>query len=261
MTTTAVAERTIPVAATGDRFYVRMATACLAVAVVGFAPTYWVPMLRGTLDVHPLAHLHAAVFYGWLLLLIKQSSLASAGRLARHRSLGMLGVALATAMLFVGIGMAIDSIRALDAAGLGEQGRRFAIVPLTAAPFFAGMFALAVAKARNRELHNRLILVATISLLQAAVGRWFVLLLAPPRPAGLTGPLIPPPVAVTIMPGLVADLLIVVAMIHDRRTRGRIHPAYLIGGAAVVFLQVIRVPLSATTAWAHVVNWVMAVAP
>ena len=261
MTTTAVAERVIPVAATGDRFYVRMATACLVVAVVGFAPTYWVPMLRGTLDIHPLAHLHAAAFYGWLLLLIKQSSLASAGRLARHRSLGMLGVALATAMLFVGIGMAIDSIRELDAAGLGEQGRRFAIVPLTAAPFFAGMFALAVAKARNRELHNRLILVATISLLQAAVGRVFLLLLAPPRPAGFTGPLIPPPVAVTIMPGLVADLLIVVAMIHDRRTRGRIHPAYLIGGAAVVFLQVIRVPLSATTAWAHVVNWVMAVAP
>ena len=63
------------------------------------------------------------------------------------------------------------------------------------------------------------------------------------------------------MPGLVVDLLIVVAMIHDRRTRGRIHPAYLIGGAAVLFLQVIRVPLSTTTAWAHVVNWVMAVAP
>ena len=261
MTTTAVAERAIPVAATGDRFYVRMATACLVVAVAGFAPTYWVPMLRGTLDVHPLAHLHAAVFYGWLLLLIKQSSLASAGRLARHRSLGMLGVALATAMQFVGIGIAIDTIRELDAAGLGEQGRRFSIVPLTAAPFFAGMFALAVAKARNRELHNRLILVATISLLQAAVGRWFVLLLAPPPPAGFTGPLIPPPVAVTIMPGLVADLLIAVAMIHDRRTRGRIHPAYLIGGAAVLFLQVIRVPLSTTTAWAHVVNWVMAVAP
>ena len=259
--TTAVAERATPATATGDRFYVRMATACLVVAVVGFAPTYWVPLLRGTLEIHPLAHLHATVFYGWLLLLIKQSSLASAGRLARHRSLGMLGVALATAMLFVGVGMAIDSIRQLDAAGFGEQGRRFSVVPLTAAPFFVGMFAVAVAQAKNRELHNRLMLVATISLLQAAVGRWFLLLLASPRPDGFIGPLMPPPVAVTILPGLVTDLLIGVAMMHDRLTRGRIHPAYLIGGAAVVCLQVIRVPLSATNAWARVVNWVMAVAP
>ena len=261
MTTIAVAEGTIRTAATADRFYVKLATACLIVAFVGFAPTYWGPMVRGTLDVPPLVHLHAAVFYGWMLLLIKQSSLAAAGRLARHRSLGMLGVALATSMLFVGTGMAIHNIRTLDAAGLGEAGRRFSIVPLTAAPFFAGLFAIAVANAKNRDIHNRLMLVATISLLQAAVARWMILLLAPPRPEGFTGPLPPPPVAVTIMPGLVSDILLIVAMVHDRRMHGRVHPAYWIGGAALVFLQVIRVPLSTTAAWAHVVNWVLAVAP
>ena len=261
MTTIAVAERARPAAVTADRFYVRMATACLLVAVVGFAPTYWVSLLRGTLDVPPFTHVHAALFYGWLLLLIKQSSLAAAGRLARHRSLGMLGVAVATAMLFVGTGLAIMRVRALDAAGLGEAGRRFAIVPLTGVVFFAGVFAIAVANAKKRELHNRLMLVATISMLQAAVGRWFLLFLAPSGPEGVTGPLPSPPVAVTILPGLVSDLLLVAAMIHDRRARGQVHPVYWIAGAALVFVQVVRVPLSYTAAWAHVVNWIVAVAP
>jgi len=52
------------VALRGDRFFVRMGAACFVIAVVGFAPTYWVPLFRGTLDVAPLAHLHALFFYG-----------------------------------------------------------------------------------------------------------------------------------------------------------------------------------------------------
>lgn len=34
---------------------------------------------------------------------------------------------------------------------------------------------------------------------------------------------------VSVLPGLTVDLLIVVAMIYDRRTRGRVHPAFLVG--------------------------------
>lgn len=45
-----------------------MAWVFLAVGVLGFAPTYWVPMLRGSLQVEPLTHIHALLFYGWLVL-------------------------------------------------------------------------------------------------------------------------------------------------------------------------------------------------
>lgn len=38
------------VAAGGERFYVRMAATFVAIAVIGFAPTYWIPLFRGTLD-------------------------------------------------------------------------------------------------------------------------------------------------------------------------------------------------------------------
>ena len=105
------------------------------------------------------------------------------------------------------------------------------------------------------------VLVATISILQAAAGRWFALFLAPPPPPGVAGPFIPPPVLVSVMPGLAVDVLIVAAMIHDRRTIGRVHPAYWVAGGTVLAVQLLRVPVSATAAWAHVTYWLVALSP
>jgi hypothetical protein len=59
----------------------------------------------------------------------------------------------------------------------------------------------------------------------------------------------------------VTDLLIVAAMIHDRRTRGRVHRAYWIAGAVVLAVQVLRVPLGTTSGWQSVVSWLLLLAP
>jgi hypothetical protein len=244
-----------------ERFYVRMAGVFLAVAFVGFAPTYWIPLVRGTLHIAPLAHVHALFFYGWLALFATQTWLAASGRLPRHRETGVLGVALASGMCFVGLGMAINSLKQSIADGYGDAGRAFTIVPVTAIALFAVLFAIAIVKVKKPEVHKRLMLVATASMLQAAVGRWFVLFLAPPRPAGSTSLGSPPPVAVTVMPGLLVDLLIVAAMLHDRRTRGRVHPAYWIAGAAVLAVQLLRAPLSTSGVWIAVTNVLLALAP
>jgi hypothetical protein len=60
------------------------------------------------------------------------------------------------------------------------------------------------------------------------------------------------------MPGIVADLLLIPGMIHDWRTRGRVHPVYWIAGVVVVAVQVLRVPLSTTAAWMRVTDWLLA---
>lgn len=247
------------VAVTRERFYVRMAVTCVAVAVVGFAPTYWVPMLRRTLDVPPFAHLHAVVFYGWTLLFLKQTLLAASGRVARHREVGVAGVALGTAMLFVGLAMSVGSLRRFEAGGLSEAGRVFSIVSFTAIALFSALFVAAVVNVRRPEVHKRLMLVATVSLLQAAIARWFVYFLAPDVPAGALAP--PPPIGVTILPAVLANLLIVWAMLHDRRTIGHVHRTYWVAGAAVLATQVLRVPLSSTAAWSHAAGWLLAIAP
>ena len=244
-------------ATTARHFYVRIAAAAVAVAVIGFAPTYWLPLVRGTLNVPPIAHVHATVFYGWMLLFLLQTWFAANRRLTRHRAWGVFGVALVTTMCFVGMGTAITSLKQSTADGFGAASQAFTIVPVSGIVFFAALFTLALLKVKQLESHKRLMLVATVSLLQAAVGRWFVLFLAPGTLGG--GPVSPPPVFVTILPGLVSDLLIVAAMVHDQRTTGRVHRVYWIAGGALVALQVLRVPLSTTPAWTRIAHWLSTV--
>jgi hypothetical protein len=110
---TTVAAPALPVQATAqrERFYVRMATACLEVAVIGFLPSYWMPMFRG--------------------ISVGQTSLVAGGRIVRHREMGVAGVALATAMVLVGLGMAINSMKVREAAGAGDAARVFSSVSVT----------------------------------------------------------------------------------------------------------------------------------
>jgi hypothetical protein len=258
---TAVAETDVSrrvVAGTSDRFYLHMAYLYLAVAIIGFAPTYWLPLVRGTLAVPAIMHLHAVVFYGWLTLLVAQTRFAATRQLTRHRAFGVLGVSLATAMFFVGVAAAVASMRQADAAGFGEAGRAFSVVPLTGIVFFVALFAIAVINVKRLDVHKRLILIATVSMLNAPVGRLFILVLAP---TVLEGAAPPPPVFVTVLPGLVTDLLLVPAMLQDRKKLGHVHRVYWVGGAALVASQLLRVPIAATDTWQSIAGGVLALMP
>ena len=113
-------------------------------------------------------------------------------RIARHRAIGIIDVSLATAMTLFGFLVAVEAMKRSAALGQTDAGIAFAIVPLSGILFFAVVFTLAVAATRRPETHKRLMLLAGISILDAAVARWFLTFLAPPGPAG------PPPVPVTI---------------------------------------------------------------
>jgi hypothetical protein len=51
------------------------------------------------------------------------------------------------------------------------------------------------------------------------------------------------------MSAMAADMLILAAIVHDVRTRGRPHPVYVLGGGIVLAAQLLRGPLSATQWW------------
>ena len=235
-------------------FYFYMALACIAVAFLGFAPTYWVPMASGKVPPMPVVHFHGMLFFAWTLYLAFQSWLAASGQVARHRTIGMIGVSLATAMTIFGFLVAVNAMKRSAALGLTDEGIAFAIVPLSGILFFAVAFTLAVANVRRPEIHKRLMLLAGISLLDAAVARWFLTFLAPPGPLG------PPPVPVTIAPALVAYLLLVAAMVFDWRTRGRPHPVYVYGGIALVAVKLLNWPISTTPLWHSFAGGILALA-
>jgi len=237
-----------------DRVYLRAAVVCLAIAVAGFVPSFWAPLARGTIAVPRLAYLHALLLYLWLVLFVRQTMLAAAGRLDHHKAWGVFGAAVVGAMVVVSLGLTIIIIKRHEAAGFADQARAFAIVPVTAILTFAGLFAAALLNTRRPEFHKRIMLVANVSLLLPAIGRLLRLLAAAP-PGG------PPPVPFSIVPSMLGNLVIVAAMIHDRRTTGRVHPAYWWAGGALLAVQIARIPLSALPAWHDVARWLVSMAP
>ncbi|MDB5499790.1 MAG: hypothetical protein JWP28_3821 [Phenylobacterium sp.] len=231
-------------------FYVWMAGLFVLIAFSGFAETYWLQLAGGTFVGSPLLHLHGLLFSAWTLFFLSQTWLAASGQMQHHRAWGVAGVSLATAMVFVGLATSIASMQKGVADGHAEAARAFAIVPLSAAVLFAVLVAWAVVTVKTPEVHKRLMMLATISILQAPIGRFFFLTVGGGGGPGSRPGLMPPaPVATTVGAGLVVAVLILAAVVYDWRKRGRPHPVYVIGGAAVVIIELIRVPLAETPQW------------
>jgi hypothetical protein len=230
-------------------FFSTMSAVCVVVAFGAFAPTYWLQLPAGTFVGSPLLHVHGILFSAWTLLVLWQSVLAARGRLVHHRAWGLAGISLATAMVIIGVAVAVETLRVGLTAGYGDRARAFLVLPLSAITLFAGFFIGAITNIRRPETHKRLILLATISLLQAAMGRVFFALMTGGGPGMRPGLGPPPPLSIGFYPSLSLEVLIVAGIIYDWRTRGRPHPAWLYGATILAVVVILRRPLAATSAW------------
>jgi hypothetical protein len=162
-----------------------------------------------------------------------------------HRAWGLAGIALFSVMMCTILITEMAVLKRDEALGMGDAARRFAAVTLCAWPLMAGLFTMAIVNIRKPTVHKRFMTLLMIGMLTPAIARVFLTLFAPPG-AGAGGP---PPPFVSIPPALVADLFLIVAMVHDWRTRGRPHPVYVYGGLVMVAQQVLTVPFAATATW------------
>jgi len=232
-----------------SHFHVWMAAACALVAFGGFAPTYWFQLPAGTFVGPLLLHVHGALFFTWTLLLLSQALLAANGRIDHHRAWGLAGISLATGMVVIGLAAAIVTLSTGLAAGYGDRSRAFLVLPVSGIALFGGFVIAAVANVRRPEAHQRLMLLATISLLQAAMARVFFVLVTGGGPGLRPGLGPPPPLAIGLVPSLLVELLIVAGIVYDWRTRGRPHPVWLAGAAVMTAVTLLRGPLSGTHGW------------
>ena len=229
-------------------FYITMAAIFAIIAFTAFAPSYWLRLPSGTFQGSPMLHLHGLLFSLWTLFFLSQAVLVANGRLRNHKAWGLAGISLATAMVFVGLAVAIAGLERRLQLGYGDAARAFAVVPVTSALLFGGLIAAAMANWRRPEWHKRLMLVATASLLQPAIARFFFIANgAADAGARQAGP--PPAVDATLMFAFVADLFIVAAILHDWKARGRPHPAYWWGFGAVLAVHLSRPFVSRSDAW------------
>jgi hypothetical protein len=213
-------------------FYTGMSLAAVATVFVGFAPTYYLGAYFQAAPLTPLVHLHGLVFSGWILLFLTQTVLVASRRTDLHRRLGPIGAGLAVLLVVVGLTTAIVSARRTFAAG-DEGALTFLAIPFGDMVVFSILAAAAIYYRRWSEAHKRLMLLATMSILDAAIARWPLAIVAagPVAFFGLT------------------DLFVAAGLLYDLSSRGRVHQAYIWGGLLIVSSQLLRLAIAGTDAW------------
>ena len=219
-------------------FYSGMSLALGLTVLAGFAPTYYLRFLSGGTPVTisgavvtPLRHLHGVLFTAWVVLFVVQTTLIAGRRVVLHQRLGIAGAVLAAAMVAVGLRTAIAA-GARGSAPPGVDSLTFMAVPFFDMIVFSTLIVAALVSRRNREAHKRLMLLAYVSIVTAAVAR-------------LPGVL---PLGPLVFFGL-SFLFVIAAVVYDFVTRHRVHRAYIWGGALIALSVPARLAISGTAAW------------
>lgn len=223
-----------------SRFVFGLSLAAAITVLFGFAPTFY---LRGYLPMRPdqppltaLLLIHGVLGTAWIVLFLTQSFLVVSQRVALHRRLGIAGGMLAVALVVVGLMTAVDALhRNVGPFGLDPR-TWFVGVPFAGTVLFGILVAVALARRRSPEAHRRLMLLATITLLNPALGR----IVGSYLPVGLIGFL--------VLIFVLTDLFVIAVALHDLRVRGHVHPTLIRGGVAVMIVQPIVLALGTTPA-------------
>lgn len=166
--TPAVSSLRLPNRRVEHAFFQAMAVFLTVTMIVGFARTYFLAGVFQAKLPNLVIHIHGAVFTCWFLLLLAQSALASLHRVDLHRRLGIAGIVIAALMLLLGILATAEYV-------LREAAQRWillaAAMPIAELTTFCILASAAFLMRRSPDLHKRLILLATIGLMGAAVGR------------------------------------------------------------------------------------------
>src|SRR2546430_3445795 len=162
---------TVHATAKDRRLYIWFAIFMPIIVLAGFARTYY---LKGFFGNPPLPGLlvqvHGLVMTSWVVLFVAQVSLVAKRRTRTHQRLGVLGAVLAGAVVVVGVATAIAA--AARGASPGPPALQFLVIPLGDMLVFAILVGTALYFRRSRlDIHKRLMLLAAMNLLPAAIVR------------------------------------------------------------------------------------------
>jgi len=220
-------------------FYSGMAIAILIVIFVGFSRTFYLRPYFHSERLIPLLILHGIVFSSWIFLFVTQTTLVATRRTRIHMKLGVAGGVIAASMIIIGSLTAI--VRARGPSPIpGVNPLSFLTIPLGDMLVFGILVGAAFYFRRQLDTHKRLMLLASIALLPAAIARWPIGFIESGGPLAFYG---------------LADLFIVPCLIYDFATRGRPHRATVIAGALLVVTQPLRLMVGGTHAWLAFATW------
>lgn len=224
-------------------FFFHLSLAFLAIAVVGFSTTFFMPLARGTFSAPPVIHLHGALLFGWLLFFIAQTVFIRNRSLRFHRRMGWLGLALSLAIVISGVAVGLFATRR-DMATTTETWPIGNLVNIVIEMLlFGSLVAAAILARRNPEAHKRYLVLATISALGPAWFRFRHFM-----------PFVPNPI-VTF--SLIADAVLLVAIARDWFAPRRVHPVYIWAGGAMVAVHCIELACVGSATWLTMGRWIL----
>jgi len=216
------------------RFYVATAIGVIIVVLAGFSID--LPLLSHPDRMTVLVRVHGVIMLTWIALFFAQALLVARHRVDIHMRLGVFGAALAVAVVIA------DTATLITASRLGEEH----MPPHMSAPLFLALgvfnlctFAVLVGTAivlrkRRGDWHKRLMLLAVLLLLDAAVAR-FITHYTP----------------WTVDPSTVRNVLVLACVAVDTFRIRRLHPAFMVGGVPVIANDYIATWTAGTPVWLH----------
>jgi hypothetical protein len=190
----------------------------MAIVIAGFWSPYFAPLLKGTAARPRVIHLHASLFVGWIALLFAQVLFVYMGRVQLHRTIGNIGIAYGFLVVIMGVIVAFTApiLHVKNGEWQMDRAAGFLLISLRAIAVFGSFFVASVAYKRKPEIHKRLILLATVALLFAPVGR-----LISPNQAPLLF------LATWLSP-------VLIIMVRDAMALRRVNPVFIIGLAVLL---------------------------
>lgn len=200
-----------------ERFFFVTALWMAGLIVVGFS--FNLAMGRSSFAVAPIFHVHAAIFFGWVVLYLLQSGLIAAGSVALHRRLGWLAAIMVPAMMIAGTMITLHSVRSHGGPPFIATNEFLFGNPMGLI-YFGGMVLAAILARRNTGWHRRLMFCAMASLTGPAFGRLLPMPFLIPWAWWLAAFVFP-----AIFP--------LIGMWRDKRRTGRVHRAWYWGLGAL----------------------------
>ena len=221
-------------------FYTGMAIIIAIVVFAGFSRTWFLrPYFPQIQPLIPVLILHGVIFSSWIALFITQTTLVATKRVRTHMRLGIAGGVLAGAMIIIGTITAI--IRAKGPSPIPDVNPlSFLTIPLGDILVFGILIGLAFYYRRKMDIHKRLMLLATIGILPAAVARLPFDFIQQYGPLAFFG---------------LSDLFIIPCLIYDIISRGRPHRATVLAGSLIVISHPLRMIIGGTHAWIVFATW------
>jgi hypothetical protein len=224
------------------RLFAAVAVFFVAAVLAGFGRTYYLKFAFGTPPLPGLlVHAHGILMTAWIVFFIAQVWLIRSKRHAVHMRNGMIGAALAVAMIVVGFFTAVAAAKNGAAAAPPDiPPLSFMAVPMFDLVLFALFFGAAIYYRKQPANHKRLLLLTVLNFLPPAIARIPIASLQAYGPLYFFG---------------VPTVLAIGLLIYDTWRNGRLNKVFLAGSVILIASYPLRIMLSATEAWTAFAAW------